>query len=148
MINKVSSVPYIINKELLEFVIFDKHKLLINCNEILEMERDIENMTKTQKLKLTSLKSKFNLQETILGVADFYKDFSKIYFPLRLDRRGRVYCDNNYLHYQSTELAKALLLFAEPSIISKRSLDSVKYLEYYGVNCFGKNKISNSSKTK
>nr|YP_009327781.1 hypothetical protein [Epichloe typhina]APB96740.1 hypothetical protein [Epichloe typhina] len=123
MINKVSSVPYKINKELLDFLIFDKHKLLIDCNEIIEMEKNIENMTKTQKSQLTSLKSKFHLQETILGIADFYKDFSKIYFPLRLDTRGRVYCDNNYLHYKSTELAKSLLLFANPSVISKKSLD-------------------------
>nr|YP_009327835.1 hypothetical protein [Epichloe festucae]APB96794.1 hypothetical protein [Epichloe festucae]APB96854.1 hypothetical protein [Epichloe hybrida] len=131
MINKVSSVPYKINKELFYFLIFDKHKLLIDCNEIIEMEKNIENMTKTPKTQLTSLKSKFHLQETILGIADFYKDFSKIYFLLRLDTRGRVYCDNNYLHYQSTELAKSLLLFANPSVISKKNLDDTKYLEYY-----------------
>ena len=97
---------------------------------------------------MISLRSKYNLQETILGLADFYKNFSNIYFPLRLDSRGRIYCSSSYLHYQSTELAKALLLFAKPGVISKKNLDDTKFLEFYGVNCFGKDKLSDHFKRK
>jgi DNA-directed RNA polymerase len=148
MINKVSGVPFKINVKVLENLITDKHKLLIDSHIVADQEKEINNMTKYQLAKFKSLKSKFNLQETILGIADFYKSYNNIYFPLRLDSRGRIYCNTNYLNYQSSELAKSLLLFSNPSLISKKNLSNVKYLEYYGVNCFGKDKISDKLKVK
>jgi DNA-directed RNA polymerase len=48
-----------------------------------------------------------------------FAKFPRFYFPVRLDVRGRIYSMPNYFNYQSTELAKALILFAEPSIIKK-----------------------------
>jgi DNA-directed RNA polymerase len=78
------------------------------------------------------------LQEIILDIAEMYAKFPRFYFPVRLDMRGRLYCMPNYFNYQSTELAKALILFAEPSIIMKGvNIDAVEYLISYGVNCFG-----------
>lgn len=64
--------------------------------------------------------SKVLLQENILDIAILYQNFSKIYFPVRLDQRGRLYCSSSYLNYQGNELAKSLLLFAVPSTIHKR----------------------------
>ena len=71
------------------------------------------------------------LQETTLGLAEFYRKFSKIYFPIRLDQRGRLYCSPAYLKYQSNELSKALVLFAYPGIINKNNLEIVilKHME-------------------
>lgn len=65
-----------------------------------------------------------------------------------MDIRVRVYCSSTYLTYQTSELAKALLLFSNPGIINKKDLTSIKYLEFYGVNCFGKYKISDRAKSK
>jgi len=77
------------------------------------------------------------LQETILGIAEFFRKFSRIYFPVRLDQRGRLYCISSYLNYQSNELSKALLSFAIPGILTKNSTQSVVYLKTYGANCHG-----------
>lgn len=135
MINNISCIPYKINKELLDFILTSKHDLLIYPNEPSKYE-NIENKTKYQQGKHKSHISKLNLQETIIGLAEFYKNFPAIYFPVRMDQRGRVYCSNTYLNYQSSELAKALLLFSVPGEIDKNDTNSIKFLEYYGVNCF------------
>lgn len=107
-------------------------------------------MSNREKSMYASELSKFNLQELVLELAEFYRNFDKIYFPLRMDQRGRIYCSPNYLNYQGSELAKSLWLFAEPSIITKeaKSLYNIKYLEFYGVNCFGKDKLSDEAKLK
>jgi DNA-directed RNA polymerase len=81
MIIKISAVPYKINIKLLDFLITDKHKLLIDSNLVADQENNLENMSKYQLNKFKSLKSKFNLQETILGIAEFYKSYNNIYFP-------------------------------------------------------------------
>ena len=88
--------------------------------------------------------SKIILQETVLGLAEFYSRFNEIYFPVRLDQRGRLYCSPAYLNYQSNDLAKALLLFAIPGIIKRDDKQAVKYLKAYGANCYG-GRISKAS---
>ena len=70
-------------------------------------------------------------------MAEFYRRFAKIYFPVRLDQTSRLYCTTSYLNYQSNELTRALLLFAYPCIISRYSMQSIIYLKRYGANCFG-----------
>lgn len=60
-----------------------------------------------------------------------------MYFPVRLDQRGRLYCMPNYLNYPSTELTKALINFADPGIISKMDTAPIDYRIAYGANCFG-----------
>lgn len=77
------------------------------------------------------------LQETILGLALFYKNYSDIYFPVRLDQRGRLYCNPSFLNYQSNELSKALLLFSNPGVLHKIDMSSIKYLKVYRANCYG-----------
>ena len=101
MVNNISCVPYKINKELLEYILINKHGLLIDSDAPIIYE-NIEKINKYQQTKYSSYLSKLNLQETILGLADFYQNFSKIYFPLRMDNRGRIYCSNSYLNYQSS----------------------------------------------
>ena len=138
MVNNISNTPFKINQPLLDYINAegDKHKLLIDT----ETEHEYESLpyrTKSQKSILASHKSKILLQETILGLAEFYRRFSKIYFPVRLDQRGRLYCSPVHLNYQSNELSKALLLFANGSIISKQNAGCIIYLKAYGVNCFG-----------
>jgi len=59
-----------------------------------------------------------------------------------MDFRGRIYCSSEYLNYQSTELAKSLLLFSKGEKILKNDLNSINYLKGYGANCFGLDKLS------
>jgi DNA-directed RNA polymerase len=125
MVNNISNVAYKINIDLLDYLTTDKHGLLINLNNPSKYA-NIPNRTKYQQSKFTSDMSRLNLQEIVLGLADFYKNFSEIYFPLRMDQRGRLYCSTTYLNYQSNELAKSLLLFAKPGIISKKGFRCYK----------------------
>lgn len=147
MINNISSVPYKINIELFNNLVNNPVDLLIDIKKTHKFEL-IDKKSKYQQKCYTSHKSKIVLQETILGIADFYQNFPEIYFPIRLDQRGRIYCIPSYFNYQSNELSKALLLFANPAIIYKDNLDSIKYLESYGANCYGKDKLSMDMKIK
>jgi DNA-directed RNA polymerase len=140
MVNKISSTPYKVNTELLNYINMKgvEQGLIMDYNSNHELELLDRNILKPfQKRKLASYNSHIILQETILGIADLYKNFPKFYFPFRLDQRGRVYCTSNYFNYQSNGLAKSLLLFADPSKIKKTDTESIEYLISYGVNCFG-----------
>lgn len=66
------------------------------------------------------------------------------YLPVRMDSRGRVYCQSVYLNYQSNELAKSLLLFYEGDQVSKFDVKAIEYLKVFGANCYG-NKIDKLS---
>ena len=54
-----------------------------------------------------------------------------------LYQRGRLYCSPGFLNYQSTELSKALLLFAKHGTIVKTNYQAIMYLKAYVANCFG-----------
>lgn len=130
MVNNVTSVAFKINKLLLDYLNNEGviQNLLMDPYAIHKFE-ELDKRTKYQQSVYTSHNSKLVLQETILGLAEFYSRFSEIYFPVRLNHRGRMYCSSSYLNYQSSVLAKALLLFAEPGIIKKNNLDSIVYLK-------------------
>lgn len=65
-----------------------------------------------------------------MNIALFYRNFSEIYFPIRIDQRGRIYCTSHYFN----ELSKSLLLFAVPGTIKINDMSSIKYLKAYGAN--------------
>ena len=81
--------------------------------------------------------SKYVLEFNILNIANIYKNLYRIYFPVRLDNRGRVYCVPDYFNYQSNDLSKSLLLFSNESTIDKDNKNQVNYLYIYGANCYG-----------
>ena len=56
---------------------------------------------------------------------------------MRLDKTGILYCSSSYLNYKVTELAKALLLFSEPSTIDRTDTKSIDYFKAYGANLYG-----------
>ena len=145
MVNNISKTPFKINKNLLDYIYNEgsKHNLLIDPEVRHEFE-DLDKRNKHPKGVLASYKSKIILQQTILGIADFYSAFSNIYFPVRLDKRGRLYCSPSYLNYQSKELSKALVLFSEPGFVDRNDSIAILYLKVYGANCFGGN-ISRTS---
>lgn len=130
LVNKISSTPFKINQELLDYINTNwvKHDLLLDPYAKHKFH-DLEKITKYQQSVLASYNSKIILQENILGIAEFYRGFSKIYFPLRLDQRGRLYYSPSYLNYQLNELSKVLLLFADPGIINKNNMESITYFK-------------------
>jgi len=136
MINHINSTPFKVNTALLDYLTTDKHKLLHQINEKHKFE-EIDNKSRYQDNVYKAYISKVLLQEAILDIAQFYRKFDAIYFPVRLDQRGRIYCSPIYFNYQSNELARALILFSRPSFIHKSDLRSIDYLKIYGATCFG-----------
>ena len=138
LVNNISSTPFKINKDLLDYICTKgfKHNLLIDPYAKHKFS-DLEKLTKHQKGVLASHNSKVVLQESILGIAEFYRKFSTIYFPIRIDQRGRIYCTPSYLNYQSNELSKALILFADAGVVHRNKMHSIIYMKAYGANCFG-----------
>jgi DNA-directed RNA polymerase len=138
MVNNISSTPFKINKDVLDYINTkgEEQGLIIDIRIEHELEK-LKVLRPVQRRKLASYNSKKVLQETILGIAEFYSNFDKFYFPVRLDQRGRLYCVPSYLSYQSNELYKSLLIFDEPGILLKTDKCGIMYLLSYGVNCFG-----------
>jgi DNA-directed RNA polymerase len=149
MINNISSVPFKINLELLEYIQLnnEKHGFLINAN-IPHKYENISKRTVIQESEYKAHNSKIVLEQTILDIVEFYKNYSNIYFPVRSDQRGRLYCMPHYFNYQGNDLSKALILFTEPGYINKQDMVSINYLKLYGANCYGLSKKSNEDKIK
>jgi DNA-directed RNA polymerase len=71
-----------------------------------------------------------------------FRNVSEFYLPVRLDYRGRIYCVVEYLNYQGTELAKALLKFSKEEKVYLKDIRSIEFLKIFGANCFGLGKES------
>lgn len=57
--------------------------------------------------------SSYLLQSNILSIANVLRNVEKIYFPIRLDIRGRLNCvAHSLFNYQGNELAKSLFAVA------------------------------------
>ena len=76
------------------------------------------------------MKSKYVLQEHILQIGTLFSG-RPIYFPLRLDQRGRIYCLSSYLNYQANDLSKSLLLFYNPGYLYKHNHDGINFFLKY-----------------
>lgn len=152
LINNFSSIGFKINEEFLDLINFEKDLFfdsLINDNYIHPLSEK-EKLTISEKQILESFKSKKALQNNILQIAKVYSKVNEFFIPTRIDFRGRIYCMSEYLNYQSTELAKALLLFSKPGKIHKTNIDCIKYLKIFGVNSYGNgiDKLSHNDKIK
>jgi DNA-directed RNA polymerase len=143
MVNYLSNVSYKINTQVLNFILdYDK-----KFNLLIDMETkhplELKDKLKKNEVKiLESHKSLKRLQLIIINLALLFQNVPRFYFPVKLDNRGRIYCDVNYLNYQGIELAKSLLLFGEGKKIDKTDKNSINYLKIYGANCYGLDKKS------
>ena len=123
LVNGLNSVPYKINSDVMSYLNTHGYskKLLIEPHE--ELAEYIRNPYKKRPLRLkkslASEASKLHLQNNILNIAETYQNVAKLYFPVRLDQRTRIYSSAHYLNYQSTDLAKGLLTFAEGETLWK-----------------------------
>lgn len=101
-----------------------------------------KKLKKEEQKELESFISKKHLELNILSLAQLFKNITEFYIPVRLDNRGRVYCNSDYLNYKSSELAKALLLFSKNEKVNKTDLMAISFLKIFGANCFGLEKLS------
>lgn len=137
-INNINSVGFKINTEVLDFIYNNAqtYKLVTDPKFIHPLEFK-KKLTMHEAKELEGFRSKKYLEMNILGIANIYRLVPEFFIPIRMDNRGRIYCISNYLNYQSTELAKALLLFSRAEKILKSDKDAIKYLKIFGANCFG-----------
>lgn len=143
LVNNVNSVGFKINVDMLNFIYDygDKFNLLL---EDINLDVVKPRITKAEYSELESYISRLDLQENILGLAKVYSDIPEFYLPVRIDYRGRMNCVSQYLNYQSTELAKSLLLFSKGEKLMKNDTVGINYFKAYGANCFG-NKLDKKS---
>ncbi len=137
MVNQISSTGYRINIPLLEFLELkgEKYNILIPD----DFDKDFNSLEKKTKYYINKHKakiSKLTIQENILAIANLFMQRT-IYFPIRLDLRGRIYCQPSYFNYQSTDLAKSLLLFDRAGIIKRNDDKGINFLKVFGANCYG-----------
>ena len=148
-VNSFMACPYKINKSVLEFI-YDRgieKGLIIDHTIPHEYEHiDEKKRTKYQQSEYQSHKSQLYLQNNIMHIVSIFKDVPKFYFPVRLDQRGRLYCDTVYFTYQGTDLAKCLINFAIPDTLDRNNKEAIEYFYVYGANCFGMNKESHKSR--
>ena len=83
--------------------------------------------------------SKRLLYAKIIWLAQKFKQYKTIYFPLQLDFRGRCYAVPAFLNYQSISGAKALLNFSYGKAITKENRGDF-WLAVHGANMWGKDK--------
>lgn len=99
LVNGLMSVPYKINKEALSFFSLlrpDTYNSLFVSKKDVDIKQhlvDLDPSNKDAKLELQKINTKVRLQENILDIATAFQDQSNIYFPVKLDHRGRKYCD-------------------------------------------------------
>ena len=153
LINGVSSVPYKINTETLQFI------TLIGISKgIVEdiNNRDVKDFNLNPYKKIpnkinNNLRSKLSviqLENYILNIAEAYKSVANIYFPVRLDQRTRLYCLTDLYNYQSNDLAKSWLSFSNCATIYKHDTEAINYLKSYGGWLFDSNMTRKSINTR
>lgn len=80
----------------------------------------------------------------ILNTAHKMKDYSALYFPVQLDFRGRMYTTTSAFSYQGPDYSKAVLEFANDSILTDD--EAYKWFLIHGANSYGFDKISYSER--
>jgi hypothetical protein len=143
LVNNVSSVGFKINTDMLNFISLYGDKLGLFLDDI-HVNEGVNKLSKSERLELESYISKLDLQENIFGLAKVFSFIPEFYLPVRIDSRGRLNCISQYLNYQSSELAKSLLLFSKGERLYKSDQISINYFKAYGANCFG-NKLDKKS---
>ena len=97
--------------------------------------RDQCERVKRINANLHSLRCDFEIK---MNVAEQFKD-EKMYFPMHMDYRGRVYPIPPHLSHIGADLPRALLVFDKKKPLGE---EGYKWLKIHLCNLFGANKIS------
>lgn len=175
-INFLNSREFEINQEVLSVLMNDwnnkdNSKIFKGINKLHPRTAELDKLNLKDKTEVMSHNSKYWNYSNILNIALLMKD-QTIYFPTFLDFRGRIYPAPNYLSYQSSDLARSLLIFktvgtelsSNPSykLILKSILKdavyssntkegkklkkNIDYVKLYLANVYGKSKLSREKK--
>lgn len=88
------------------------------------------------------------MYRNIINIAILFRG-ERIYLPVFMDFRGRIYPLVSYLSYQGGDVARSLLNFYRPSKnLSEGELSNNQHILIYLCNVFGKNKLSMENRIK
>jgi len=178
-INFLNNRAFKINKEILELVIKEWNcndsNLFNGLNRLHPLTNEFENVRSSIKKDILSHNSKYWINTNIINIALLMKD-QTIYFTTFLDFRGRIYPTSHYLNYQSSDLARSLLLFNDIPKTKKDAniydnilqdilndsvykgktknkdkniiLNNIDYFKIYLANMYGKDKLTRKGRIK
>jgi len=136
---KDAEIYFLKNDNLKEYIKKKFERKYKSKSKLFEIAKDLfelDNKT-LRKYEIFYELAKFdNSLDTILSLAQKYKDFKSIYFVWQMDFRGRVYPVQTLLHPQGSDFVKALLVFDE-----EREVKNIKWFKIHGANLFGKDKV-------
>lgn len=153
-VNGMQSVPWKINEKILN-TMREYHRKGLSVNEVVPFSGVIELPTydpeDTDPAKKKEYKRQaFNVHLTnfqnktkafiiakLLCISETMKLHEKIYFPVQLDFRGRMYCFNELLHFQGNDSSRGLLLFSEGRRLGEEGL---RWMAIHGANKWGMDK--------
>lgn len=118
-VNKLSSIPFRVNEELLNFI---ESRTDLSAEVLRGNIRDLIT---------------FSIAKAYNGVI--------FYLPVNADWRGRMYVDSHYLSYQANDLSVALIQFNKGASLTEAGLYNL-YIS--GANAYNEKKISKKNMTK
>ncbi|EAN34213.1 DNA-dependent RNA polymerase family protein [Theileria parva strain Muguga] len=152
IVNKFSQVPWIINSQMLKLIkhicnsqtdMPIKQHLPVNTNiNLMEnINTTISNITSLSSNELSEL----SLFLRRIKIADAFANERRLYMPLNIDFRGRMYPLSPYLNHMNDDLCRSLLLFSEKRKLGNRGLF---WLKVHSSNMYGNDKISFEDRVK
>lgn len=142
MVNRINKTPFKINIDTLNYIRehgYDKGIVIDSSTKDIEsfMSNPYKRLSKKDRNRYRSILSKIQMERNILSIAITFSKVTKIYFPVRLEFRGRVLCTTEFFDFQKNDLAKGLISFANPGSIRKTDNEAIKYFKGYGANMYG-----------
>ncbi len=119
ILNKMQDTPYRVDREFLD--------LIPSIFEFIEND----DSDKSDKYDISN-----RIVSYTLDMARTYSAYSEIYYPMFVDNRGRMYpYASNGLSYQSDDLGKSLVEYAEGRTLNDDGIEALKFAlgEYLGV---------------
>jgi DNA-directed RNA polymerase len=157
-VNGLQKVPWKVNTQVLEVVdkyfsekrsindILPFHGLLDLPPKPHDMETN-ENARKYWRRQANNVyrsnyenKTRFFLIAKTIHIARLLKGHEKLWFPMQLDFRGRMYYSTECLHPQGSDLARSLLTFGEAKPL--KTEEDFNWFLINGANKFGMDKES------
>ena len=112
MVNNLQQTGWMINREVLDLV-----EPIISQKELMDTKG--HERGSADWLLAESHNGKVNSEKALMADALVLRDWDVFYKYVNLDFRGRVYYDYKHFHYQSTDLARGLMLFSEAKPVDK-----------------------------
>jgi len=147
IINKIQKIPLSINRIYLNYLFQSDINILENYLE-LEFKWFSEYIFDETKSKLRSIPDLFMVLEFMeaLYIAKMFKNFDKIWIPIKIDKRGRKYTQGYPLSFMGNRVLRDLFIINREkereeydNIISERIKNYYIYINY--INKYGEKKM-------